>query len=154
MSLILSQIQAIHKQHRAVLITILMNSIYKLVEIEVNCTKYKWLSATMCVKSKSVFRKLSSSLEFNRVSSLTDSQNAYKSLTELALNLLDTYGVASDEFSEARTIEEHLTLLATNILKDVFRNCLAARELICKNLLNACTTSYKDPSVFISSSFF
>jgi hypothetical protein len=134
-SLILTHIQTIQKQYREKLMMIFIDSIEKLIEIEINCCEHKWLSTIMGVKSKTIVRRLISSLEYNR---LIDSQNVcYKSLIELSMSLLDKYGVSSNKFSDCRTtIEDYLTFISTSILKDLFRNCIESRELICKCLLN------------------
>ena len=109
----------------------------------------------MGIKSRSIVKKVTNSLEFNRVSKSIDSQIAMKSLIELSMNLLDEYGEAINAYSEVRgvsSVNHCLTSISNSILKDLFQNCPESRELICKCLLNEIfnfSSSDQDKSVYI-----
>ena len=109
----------------------------------------------MNVKNKSIIKKLINNLEYNRIINYIDAQSASKTLIDLALNILDIHGASINNYTEATTIKENLTVIATSILKDLFRNCIESRELIYKSILNAINeidyneSAEKDSTVFI-----
>jgi hypothetical protein len=137
------------------LLTIFINAIQKLVEIDVYCSKYKWLSTTMNIKGRSIIKTFSNICEYNRLCEIIDPQIVYKSLNDLSLNMLDLYGVSINSYLDPTTIRENITSIATVILKDLFRNCVESRELICKSLLDAISlieyseAADKDATVFV-----
>jgi hypothetical protein len=134
---------------------LLIQTIQSFFEINEKCGKHEWLSYSFNMKDESIQKLFKNTFEFKRLIELIDENHATKSLNELAVHLLDLYGVhINGTGSKSFTWKHSITILATNILSDLFENCQYYRECIVRHLLTSIESCVNDEKIDLNHSIF
>lgn len=141
---------ALGKNHRAPLMTLWIDVVRRMVEVEDKCSRATWISVCLTEVShvgRAISKQMAHVMKYSRLTRLLDGSVVCKMLVELALEMLSAFGVSINVNTKARCVGERITCFATTLLLDLFRNCEKSREIIVRQLLDAVTVHAYNESI-------